>query len=79
MEEALARSTAKKVFVANVANFPPGHCDGYTLDDYLSELSRLSPFKHFDAILAHDGTGVPSGEGVKTTSLSTLTLMDVMT
>ncbi len=79
MEEALARSTAKKVFVANVANFPPGHCDGYALDDYLSELARLSPFKHFDAILAHDGTGVPSEESVKTTPLSALTLMDVMT
>ncbi len=41
MIEALQTSPAKKVFIANAANFPIGHCDGYDVDMYLSELERL--------------------------------------
>jgi hypothetical protein len=41
MIEALQASQAKKILVSNVANFPMGHCDGYDIDMYLSELRRL--------------------------------------
>ncbi len=54
MFSTLQKSRAKKVFVANVANFPAGHCEEYTVDTYLSEFSRLVGDIAFDAILVHD-------------------------
>lgn len=54
MLEALRNSAAKKVFVANVANFPVGHCEGYDVDMYLSEFERLLGAIHIDAVLVHD-------------------------
>ncbi|MEI6712079.1 MAG: 2-phospho-L-lactate transferase CofD family protein [bacterium] len=41
MMESLKNSSAKKILIANAANFPVGHCDGYDVDMYLSEFTRL--------------------------------------
>lgn len=54
MFSALQKSHAKKVFVANVTNFPAGHCEAYTVDTYLAEFSRLVGDISFDAILVHN-------------------------
>ena len=64
MLEALRRSKAKKVFIANASNFPPGHCDGYDVDMYLSEMERFLGPIHIDTILVHDGTGVDEKQRV---------------
>jgi uncharacterized cofD-like protein len=62
--EALQNSQAKKVFVANVANFPVGHCEGYDVDTYLSEFERLLGVVHIDTILVHDMSWILSQESV---------------
>jgi len=54
MIDAFQRSRAKKIYIANTANFPVGHCDGYDVDRYLSELARLVSDIAFDHILVHD-------------------------
>lgn len=53
MVSAFLETKAKTIFIANVANFPNGHCDEYTVDTYLSELNRLVGEIHFDHILVH--------------------------
>jgi len=58
MLEALRQSKAKKIFIANASNFPPGHCDGYDVDMYLSEMERFLGHVDIDRILVHDGTGI---------------------
>lgn len=59
MVSALSESKAKKILIANVVNFPNGHCDNYTLDTYLSELTRLVGEISFDHILVHQSDNHP--------------------
>jgi uncharacterized cofD-like protein len=75
--EALRTSKAKKIFIANAANFPQGHCDGYTLETYLWEIRRLFDIQ-FTAILAHDGSHIPKKERVSVTPATHITIMDVL-
>ncbi len=56
--DALRKSRAKKIFIANVSNFPPGHCDGYDVDMYLSEMERILGKIPLDIIVVHNGTNV---------------------
>lgn len=58
--EALSNSKAKKVWVANMSNFPSGHCDGWKLSDYIGAFERFWGDDFFDQILVHSGT-MPSG------------------
>lgn len=66
MIDAFQRSRAKKIYIANAANFPVGHCDRYDVDMYLSELARLLWEVTFDHILIHttDGISVCQSVGV---------------
>lgn len=64
MLDALKKSKAKKIFIANASNFPPGHCDGYDVDMYLSEMERFLGHIDIDSILIHDGTGVDEKQRV---------------
>lgn len=58
MMEALNASQARKIFIANATNFPVGHCDGYDIDMYLAEFSRILWDISLDFILAHDTSGI---------------------
>lgn len=78
MKEAFNTSPAQKFFIANAANFPPGHCDWYTLDTYLEEIARLTGIEKFDAILAHDGTGVSEDEIITVRPRTSITTMDIL-
>lgn len=64
MLDALQNSRAKKIFIANAANFPVGHCEWYDVDTYLAEFERLVGHIDFDAILVHDKQGVSDDQGV---------------
>ena len=64
MLDTLRRSKAKKIFIANASNFPPGHCDGYDVDTYLSEMDRFLGAINIDKILVHDGTWVDENQRV---------------
>lgn len=78
MSEAINTSKAKKIFIANAANFPPGHCDGYSLSTYLGELSRWWKVSDFTAILAHDGWGVPEKDRIRIDQTDTVTCMNCL-
>lgn len=64
MLESLQNSSAKKILIANAANFPVGHCDGYDVDMYLSEFTRLLWDISFDHILIHDTQWVMAEQSV---------------
>lgn|GEM_PF-3533520 len=64
MLEALQTSHAKKIFIANAANFPVGHCDGYDIDTYLAEFERLVGCIVFDHIVIHDMQGIDADQCV---------------
>jgi len=38
--DAVRESKAKKVWVANMSNFPSGHCDGWKLSNYLAAFEK---------------------------------------
>lgn len=79
MAESFQASKARKFFIANAANFPPGHCDGYTLATYLEEIRRCTGVAGFDAILAHDGTSIPASERLGVSGQEgDVTVMDVL-
>src|SRR5690606_15419360 len=62
--EALASTKAKKVFVANLVNFP-NHTKGFKVADYLSELSRITGNDLVDIVIANDHGIDPSEDPVK--------------
>lgn len=78
IKETISKSKAKKIFIANAANFPRGHCDWYTLDTHLQELSRLTGVWDFTAILAHDGSGIPSEEQILVNERNNITCMNCL-
>jgi len=65
--EALARSTATVVLVANLRE-PPGETEGMDLGDHLEALRAHAPGVRIDAVLAHGGTQagatIPLGDRV---------------
>ncbi len=77
--DAYKKSHAKKIYIANAANFPPGHCDGYSLDDYREEIQRFTGIAHFDHILAHDGSGIQENLVVKSHSDNSISQMNILT
>ncbi len=79
MQEAFRKSKAEKFFIANAANFPPGHCDGYTLSTYLEEIWRLTAIKGFDGILAHDGKNIPPAQAIEVSPGKNISIMNVLT
>lgn len=79
MQEAFRKSKAEKFFIANAANFPPGHCDGYTLSTYLEEIWRLTAIKEFEGILAHDGKNIPPEVTIEVSPGKNITILDVLT
>lgn len=76
MLAAVQNSPAKKIFVANVANFPVGHCEGYDVDTYLSEFERLLGAVHIDSILVHDMSWIASHQSVDTGHEDTRKIID---
>lgn len=48
IRDSVHTSKAKKLFIANAANFPPGHCENYALSDYLGEIEKITGIGHFD-------------------------------
>ncbi len=79
MLDAFEQSQATKIYIANAANFPPGHCDGYHLGDYLSEIRRLTGIDRFDHILAHDGTGITENLAISVESDPCIETLNVLT
>ena len=79
IQSALSRSKAKKIYIANAANFPPGHCDNYNLDDYLSELQRLGGYGNFNHILAHDGTAISWDQRIEVSNDTNRNIIDILT
>lgn len=79
MQESWKKSKAQKFFIANAANFPPGHCDGYTLSTYLEEIWRLTAIKEFDYVLAHDGKNIPREVMIEVSPGKNITILDVLT
>lgn len=55
LAQALAKSRAIKIYVANLMT-QPGETSGYTLADHLSALEQHAPGLQVDAILANSGT-----------------------
>ncbi len=76
MKEALQHSTAKKILIANAANFPAGHCDGYDVNTYLSEFDRLLGNISFDHILIHKNSWIIDKKSVEPGSLDTRKIID---
>jgi len=58
--DAISNSKAQKVWVANMSNFPDGHCDGWKISDYLEAFERFCGADFFDHIIVHDAD-VPDG------------------
>lgn len=77
--DAIKQSSAQKIYIANAANFPPGHCDGYTLEDYVSEIQNHTGISDFDHILAHDGTGIDTTLRIPVNRENNVEQMDVLT
>jgi uncharacterized cofD-like protein len=61
MGDALSKSSAKKVLVANLANFK-NHTAGYTVGDYLAEISRVTNNNLIDIVLANDNLNLGTGD-----------------
>ena len=78
MKEAFNTSPAQKFFITNAANFPPGHCDWYSLDTYIEEISRLTKIEKFDALLSHDGTGISGNDIIAVSPRASITIMNVL-
>lgn len=78
MSEKIRNSKAKKIFIANAANFPPGHCDKYTLSTYLAEIHRFGKIWDFTAILAHDGSDVPQKDQIVIDTTEGVTCMNCL-
>lgn len=79
--EAVKHSKAKKYYIANAANFPPWHCDNYSLVDYLDEIEKFTGINNFDAILAHDWSHIPLSEHIDTSNYetnNTITIANVL-
>lgn len=57
--EALARTSAKRVYVANLVT-KPGPTDGYKVHDFADEIERLAGYTFLDYVLYN--TELPSGE-----------------
>jgi len=76
MFDVLQNSLAKKIFIANAANFPVGHCERYDVDTYLAEFERLVGYIEFDAILVHDRQGVSDDQSVWSGSDDTRKIID---
>lgn len=76
MLEALQVSQAKKILIANVANFPVGHCDGYDIDTYLSELTRLLGAIALDHIFIHDMQNVDFHQSIAVGSQDARKIID---
>lgn len=79
IQEALSTSKAKKIYISNAANFPPGHCDNYKLSDYLDELKRLGNYGNFDFILAHDGTNIKKNDSIDISEVPRVESMNILT
>lgn len=79
MSQAIQSSKAEKLYIANATNFPQGHCDWYTLSDYLREIAAHTSITQFDRILAHDGTNIPPDTQVKISIHEHVTVMDILT
>lgn len=78
ISHALQSSKAEKLYIANVANFPKGHCDGYTLSDYLEQIQGFTGISGFDRILAHDGTGIPEEQKVVVWDQKNLSVQNIL-
>lgn len=76
MLEWLTNSPAKKILIANAVNFPLGHCDGYDVDMYLREFSRLLGDISFDHILVHNTLWIMVEQIVKTGGENTRKIID---
>lgn len=79
ISQAIQLSKAEKLYIANATNFPQGHCDGYSLSDYLHEIASLAGITEFDRILAHDGTNISQDSQVKISAQDNITVMDILT
>ncbi len=56
--ETIKNAKAKKVYIANLENFPHESYKNYTLNAYLDDLEKYTGLSWFDLILAHNGSGI---------------------
>ncbi|MEX2014861.1 MAG: 2-phospho-L-lactate transferase CofD family protein, partial [Candidatus Saccharimonadales bacterium] len=67
MSDALSVSSAKKVLVTNIANFQ-NHTRGYTVGDYLAEISRITHGDYIDTVLTNNNLNLGTNDAAVITA-----------